>query len=192
MFCDKSRLRGCWIPSPTCSLLPARPSPKPGSFPPGWRLSNVAINLPLMRRLHGPWLKRKASPRHCEGSLVFRRRPRPPRTNRRGCCLRHGVYYSCLSLHRVRCLPPVSRIDWQQFRAATWNPALPSTPKPIPLSWTQRATPMCARARSFPTSAAHTHTHTHIGFWEMPVRSSLAGFLSALRRRANLAWWNWK
>lgn len=77
---------------------------------------------------------------------------------------RDAVYYSCLSSHRVHCLPPVSRLDWQQFRAATWNPALPSTLKLIPLSSTQRASLMCARAHSFqlqlPTHQTHKHGRT--------------------------------
>ena len=93
------------------------------------------------------------------------------------------VYYSCLSSHHVDCLLPVSWMDWQQFRVATWNPALPSTLKQIPLSLTRPTTLMCARrkARAHTESDCHCshphtktftykHTHTH-QFWEMPVRS---------------------
>lgn len=108
------------------------------------------------------------------------------------CLCKNPVYYSCLSSHHVYCLLPVSWMDWQQFRVATWNPALPSTLKRIPLSLTQPTTLMCVLAErrahththlfqlqppthqtftykhTITNTLAHTHTHQ---FWEMPVRS---------------------
>lgn len=98
-----------------------------------------------------------AQPQTVGSGLV--RSMRPP-LHRRDC-----VYYSCSSSYHVHCFPPVSWTDWQQFEAATINPALPSTLKPIPLSLTQWATLMCAHARSFqlqlPTHQTHTYTVTH-------------------------------
>lgn len=106
------------------------------------------------------------------------------------CLCKNPVYYSCLSSHHVYCLLPVSWMDWQQFRVATWNPALTSTLKQIPLSLTQSTTLMCARRKAHAhiysnrirphTKYSHinahmhayTYTHTHTQqFWEMPVRS---------------------
>lgn len=54
-------------------------------------------------------------------------------------------------------------MDWQQFRVATWNPALPSTLKRIPLSITHSQPRWCVLAARhvctlFPTATAAAHT----------------------------------
>lgn len=123
--------------------------------------------------LCSPWLK----------SVAIRHAARSPlednfclHTNHRGqpafllpvclaqhCLCKTHVYYSCLSSHHVCCLLPVSWMGWQQFSPATWNPALPSTLKQIPLSIRRPSTLMCAhreaRARTF-LNCQRTHPHT--------------------------------